>query len=214
MKKAINLRNASAYAGMIAPVLFVMVYTIEGLLRPGYHARSMFISALSLGPRGWIQIVNFLVFGALLFVFSRGVAAEVQDGKAYRGWILLTVLSVFYFLSGLFVMDPTGTPLEQATLHGTVHGILGGIVFLLMPITCFVYLRRFREDPEWQSIQGWTLALGTLSALGVILMTVTSKIPVLVETFASWQGLIQRAAITPFMFWIFVFSLGFLEDDE
>ena len=46
---------------MIGPALFVVTFTIEGCLRPGYRAREMFVSELSLGPRGWIQIANFIV---------------------------------------------------------------------------------------------------------------------------------------------------------
>ena len=53
-------------------------------------------------------------------------------------------MAVLFIVSGPFVMDPTGTPPLQMTVHGTIHGLAGGIIFLLMPITCFVYLRRFR----------------------------------------------------------------------
>ena len=66
---------------MIAPVLFVAVFTIEGSLRVGYDPISSYVSELSLGPRGWIQIANFVVFGALVLVFASGVAASrVQFG--------------------------------------------------------------------------------------------------------------------------------------
>ena len=40
---------------MIGPALFVSIFTIEGWLRPGYSACSMFVSELSLGPRGWAR---------------------------------------------------------------------------------------------------------------------------------------------------------------
>jgi hypothetical protein len=200
-------RRLAAWAGVIGPALFVAVFMIEGWLRPGYQALSTFVSALSLGPRGWIQMANFIIFGGLILMFTRGVAEEFPTGKASRaGVILLTLLGVCYFLSGPFVMDPTGTPLSQATVHGTLHGIFGGIVFTLMPITCFVYLRRFRADPSWQSLQGWTLALGSISALGVILLTISTKLPDVQNVFTPWLGLIQRSAIVPFMLWLFLFA--------
>jgi hypothetical protein len=41
----------------------VAVFTIEGWLRPGYDPLSTYVSALSLGLHGWIQIVNFIVLG-------------------------------------------------------------------------------------------------------------------------------------------------------
>ncbi len=202
-------RRLAVWAGIIGPALFVAVFTIEGWLRPGYEPLKAYVSALSLGPRGWIQMVNFVVFGALLLVFTRGVAAEFQTGKASRGGlILLTIIAACYLLSGPFVMDPTGTPLNQASVHGTLHGIFGAIVFLLMPISCFVFLRRFRVDPKWQSLQWWTLALGTISAAGVVLLTISTKLPDLQNVFIDWLGLIQRTAIVPFMVWIFIFALA------
>ena len=208
MKKT-NLRQLAIWAGLIGPALFVATFLLEGWLRPGYDPLSMFVSALSLGPRGWIQITNFIVFGVLFLLFTRAVAAAFPTGKASRGGlILLTIIASCYLLSGPFVMDPAGTPRDQMTIHGTLHGIFGGIVFSLMPISCFVFLRRFREDPQWQSLQWLTLVFGTVSAVGVILLTIATKLPDMQNIFAPWLGLIQRTAIVPFMIWLFSFALG------
>jgi hypothetical protein len=208
IKLTMGQRRLAAWAGIIAPALFVAVFTIEGWLRPGYQSLSTYVSALSLGPRGWIQMVNFVVFVALLFMFTRGIAVEFQSGKASKGGLtLLTIISICYFISGPFVMDPMGTPLNQTTIHGTIHGIAGAIVFVLMPISCFVYLRRFRADPNWRSLQWWTLALGTISAAGSVMLTIFTKFPELQNVFINWLGLIQRTAIVPFMLWVFIFAL-------
>jgi hypothetical protein len=215
MEKMAVMKRPLAWAGVIAPTLFVTIFTLEGWLRPGYAPLSMFVSALSLGSRGWIQIANFVVFGLLLLVFTRAVAAEFQSGKAARdGVVLLSIIAICYLLSGPFVMDPAGTPLGETTLHGTLHGILGATVFSLMPVTCFVFLRRFREDPRWQSLAGGTLALGTLIAAAVILLTVATKLPDPRHLFTAWLGLIQRAAIVPFMIWLFIFARGMLRRRE
>jgi len=65
-----QFRKLSAWAGILAPVIFVGVFTVEGGLRNGYDPMKMYISALSLGNRGWIQISNFIVLGLLLFIFT------------------------------------------------------------------------------------------------------------------------------------------------
>ena len=207
-----NQSQLSAWAGMVGVTLFVLIFTLEGWYRPGYKPLEMYVSALSLGPRGWIQILNFMVFGALLFVFSRGVAAEFPHGKASRaGLIILTIIAICYFLSGPFVMDTMNTPPNQMTFHGIMHGIFGGIVFTLMPVSCFVFLRRFRVDPKWQFLQWWTLGLGIISAFGVILLTIATKTPDIQNIFNNWLGLIQRTAIVPFIVWVFIFALGLLK---
>jgi len=205
-------RKLSAWAGIIGPALFALVFTIEGFLRPGYNMLSTFISALSLGSRGWIQIANFIVFGILLLWFTIGVATEFKSGKASRwGVILLTVLGFCYLLSGFFGMDATGTPFGGNTVHGILHGIFGGIVFVGMPVSCFVFLRRFREDPKWKGMILWALVLGIIVSLGVLMMIVSIKLPTTAVYFANWNGLIQRIALVPWMIWLFVFAVGMLK---
>lgn len=200
-----------AWAGILGPVLFVVIFLIEGWLRPGYDPQSMYISALSLGPRGWIQITAFLVFGVLLFVFTRGVAIEFYNDQSSRaGIILLNIIAIFFLLSGPFVMDPMDTPQNLMSVHGTIHGILGGFVFLLMPICMLLFLRGFHSDPKARSLWWWTLSLGIFDAIAVIFFTLASKIPVLQSVYNDWIGLIQRIALIPFMIWIFIFALALL----
>jgi len=204
-----NQRRISAWAGMVGATLFVLIFTLEGWYRPGYKPLEMFVSELSLGSRGWIQILNFIIFGALLFVFAWGIAAEFPNGKASRsGPIILTTLAICYFLSGPFVMDPFYPPF---TFHGRLHGILGWIVFTLMPLSCLMFLRRFREDPNWQFLKWGTLGLGLLSALGVGLLTIAAKSVDARNLFNHQLGLIQRTIIVPFMLWVFLFALGLLK---
>lgn len=42
-------------AGVIGPSLFVLVFLVEGWLRPGYDPAADYVSALSLGERGWVR---------------------------------------------------------------------------------------------------------------------------------------------------------------
>jgi polyferredoxin len=80
-----------------------------------------------------------------------------------------------------------------------------------MPISCFVFLRRFREDPNWRWFKVWTLVLGIIISFGVFMMIVSIKIPTTAVYFTNWNGLIQRIALIPWMVWLFVFALGMLK---
>jgi len=202
-------RQLAAWAGMIGPALFVTVFTLEGWLRSGYNARSTFISELSIGPRGWIQIINFIILGALFLVFTWGVADEFRDGKASKaGPVLLTIIGISFLVSGPLVTDPAATPRDQMSLHGTLHGIFGALVFSLSPISCFVFWSRFRQDPQWQHLQGWTLAAGIITTVAVILLSASTKNPVTPNAFTEWNGLIQRMVIIPYLIWIFTFAVA------
>ncbi len=215
MKNHRNAYRAVEWVGIVAPVLFVAIFSMEGNIRPGYDPRSMYISALSLGPRGWIQMANFLLLGTLLGVFTWVMALGFWSEKPSRlGVILLGILSVLFFISGPFVMDPAGTSLEDSTVHGIIHGLAGGIVFLLMPVTIFAFLRLIRKDPQLHAIYGWSLVIGIVEAAAVLGFTIISKAPSLLDEFAGWMGLIQRSALVPFMVWLFIFALSLSARDK
>ena len=210
-----QFRKLSTWAGILAPAIFVGVFTVEGALRSGYDPLKMYISALSLGNRGWLQISNFIVLGLLLFIFTLGLSKEFQTGKASRGGIItLYIISVLFFISGPFVMDPTETPANQMSVHGLIHGLSGGIVFLLMPIIIFIFLRRFFSDNNWQSFRWWTLILGVIEATGVTIFTYVSKIPVEQNAYINYFGLFQRIALIPFMVWVFIFGIEILRKQK
>jgi hypothetical protein len=105
-------------------------------------------------------------------------------------------------------MDPVDTPTAQLSVHGIIHGLSGGIVFLLMPITIFIFLCRIWADKKWETIRIWTLILFVVEALGVIAFTYVSKIPAEHCIYLGWLGLFQRVALFPFMLWLFSFSVA------
>jgi hypothetical protein len=192
---------------MIASALFILVFTVEGWLRPGYDWRSTFISELSIGPRGWIQIVNFIILGILFLVFTWGVADAFPTGKASKaGPIVLGIIGFSFLVSGPLVTDVAGTPRDQMTLQGMLHGIFGALVFSLSPISCFVFWRRFREDPTWKYLATWTFIAGLITVIAVVLLSIATKTTSLAGLFTSWTGLIQRMVIIPYLTWIFTFA--------
>ncbi len=205
-----NRRRLAAWAGVVGPLLFAAVFTLEGWLRPGYEPRSMFVSELALGPRGWIQIANFVAFGVLFLLFTLGIAAEFREGKASRaGPILLAIIGVAFLFSGPLVMDPADTPRAQMSWHGLLHNLLGALVFSLSPVSCFVFWRRFREDAEWRWLQWWTLAAGVIIVAAVVVMRVGPTVPPEApNAFNGWIGLVQRTALVTFLSWQFAFALG------
>ena len=90
------------------------------------------------------------------------------------------------------------------------HGLSGGIVFTIMPIIIFIFLRRFVSDANWQSFRWWTLILGIIEAFGVVVFTYVSKIPLEQNAYINYFGLFQRIALIPFMVWVFLFGIEML----
>ncbi len=203
-KDAGDGRAHAMWAGVVAPVLFVSTFVIEGRLRVGYDSCAMYISALSLGPRGWVQILNFVVFGLLLLTFARGVATGTPSRV---GPALLKIIALGNLLLGPFVMYPVGASRDLTSIHGTVHHFVARIVLVLMPVSCFAFVPRFHQEPKWQSLEWCTLAAGTTVAIAVAILAIATMVASAQNTFAPWLGLIQRVAVVPYMAWLFIFAL-------
>jgi hypothetical protein len=204
--KKVSERRSSlgAWAGVVGPLVFVAVFTLEGWYRPGYDPVRMFVSALSMGPRGWIQITSFIVTGASFLLFARSVAVRFPTGPASRaGPIMLTIIGACLIGSGPFVMDSPEILFPQMSFHGRVHSILGAFVFSLGPASCFVFFRRFRLDADWRPLRWWTLAAGIVMTTAVVLMKVAMLPPPAPPSpLHAYLGVIQRVAIVSLMGWI------------
>jgi uncharacterized protein DUF998 len=65
--------------GVVGPILFFAVFTVAGAVRHGYSALRDFVTHLSLGDQGWVQIANFIVFGLLMLAFDAGTRYAIRS---------------------------------------------------------------------------------------------------------------------------------------
>src|SRR2546425_13214700 len=99
-------------AGVVGPLLFIVVFLIEGATRPGYSAWRHFVSQLATGPAGWMQVANFLVFGSLMLAFAAGLRQALRPGRAsIAAPIFVGLFGSIMIVAGIFVTDPAlGNP--------------------------------------------------------------------------------------------------------
>ena len=198
------LKKVAGLAGMLGTALFTLSFTINGFLRPDYNPVKNYISELSIGPWGWIQIVSFLFLGVSMLLFAFGVRATFHSGRASRAApVLFFIIGVSYILSGLFVTDPQAMFDNQQTAHGIIHGIVGAVVFSLSAACCFVLWRRFRIEAEWQSMSAGSLIAGVTMTILIVLMKIGQLQSGLLH---DWAGLIQRCCLMTSYMWIFIIS--------
>lgn len=76
--RRISPAGALALAGIIGPVWFTTLVIVQGFLLPEYSHVRMPISALAAWPTGWIQTLNFYVFGALTMALAIGLDQGVH----------------------------------------------------------------------------------------------------------------------------------------
>ncbi len=203
--------------GAIGPLLFIIVFLIEGATRPGYNAWHHYVSNLSLSNQGWVQVINFLVCGLLTLGFAIGFQQVLYAGRKYAwGPAMIGIFSVALIFAGLFVTDPSlGYPVSihssgPQTLHGTIHGVAGLIAFSSLAIAGFVVARRFAGDPDWKGWALYSIITGTLVAVFFIASTAVSALDENGILPGSPTGLLQRIAIIAGWSWIALLAIRLL----
>lgn len=163
--------------GIAAGPFFYLVATIQILVRPAFHLKTMAISALSLGNLGWIQIANFIITGVLVLLSVVGQRIALRGSKAGTwGPILIGIFGLALVVGGIFHPDPamgfppgapSGMPTKM-TVHGTIHQMSFVVGLFTLIASCFVYLRRFVS----QRMLGWAIysaASGIVTLLFVVM---------------------------------------------
>jgi Protein of unknown function (DUF998) len=154
-----KLTRALLICGVVAGPLYTIVGFIQMFIRPGFDIRRHALSLLSNGDLGWIQVANFEVSGLLVIAGALGMRRVLRGSRGGTwGPLLLGVYGLGLIGAGIFSADPAlgfppGTP-EDATAiswHGMLHFLIGGIGFLGLIGSCFVFARRFAvlKQPGW-----------------------------------------------------------------
>jgi hypothetical protein len=153
-------------AGTAGGLAFTGVYLAEGATRAGYRALAQPISALSLGPGGWVQQLNFIVFGVLVCLSAAGWRAALRPGRGALAFPVLRVIAgVGLVMDGLFAQDrsggyPPGARAGVATVHGQVHTLFAAVTITALAAGCFVLATRFAAEPGWRRWAPLAVAAG------------------------------------------------------
>jgi hypothetical protein len=153
-------------AGTAGGLVFTGVYLAEGATRAGYRALAQPISALSLGPGGWVQQLNFIVFGVLVCLSAAGWRAALAPGRGSLAFPVLRVIAgVGLVMDGLFAQDPSGgyppgARAGTATVHGQLHTLFAVITITALAAGCFVLAARFAAEPLWRRWAAFAAAAG------------------------------------------------------
>lgn len=162
--------------GAIAGPLFVATFLIDGATRKDYNPLRHPVSALSLGPRGWVQVLNFAVAGSLYLAGAAGLSRSADTrGVGRLGTAIFGATGIGLLGSALFNTDPvSGYPPEAsvASLQNsrtmTMHEVAALPIFLGIPAASFAYSWRFlrRHQRGWACYSAGTGVL-VLASMGI-----------------------------------------------
>jgi len=186
-----------AWAGIIGPVLFTAVFLAQERFRAKeYDPIAETVSALEVGPNGWIQQINFAVFGLLTILFAVGLHRGLRPTRA---GILGPVLMTF---SGVGLLLVTVLPLREDAAGVTYDPgghIAGGVMFFMTSALSLIVLsRRIANDQRWSSLARYTLVAGIIALAGFFaggIFVMPDDAPL-----HQWAGLVQRTIILLVLF--------------
>jgi hypothetical protein len=161
------------FAGIVAGPLFLVVWALQAFTRDGVDPYRHPISLLSLGDLGWIQIINFVVTGALFVACAAGFRRVLHPGRGGTwGPRLIRALGAGLIVAGVFVTDagagfpagaPEGTP--EMSWYGALHELGYVVVMLSWTAACFVLRSRFAAGGR----RGWARACVTVVAAVLVI---------------------------------------------
>lgn len=146
--------------GTLGGLLFTTVYVVEGATRVGYNAWGQPISDLSLGAGGWVQRVNFAVFGILILASAFGWRGALRSGRAARAYpVARGIAGLGLVMDGLFSIDRPG---EAPSVAGHIHNIFAFVAITALAVGCFVLARRLAVEAQWRRWAAPSLIVGVL----------------------------------------------------
>ena len=200
-----SLTFAGGAAGLIAPIWFIMLVVVQGILNPQYSHIVMPISALAALDTGWIQNLNFYVFATLVIGLTLALHTAIEPGRwPYAGLALLLLGAIGVIVAATFPwVAIDGIPRE------TPSHVVGAIMTFAGTSTGWImFSRRLRDDARWSSLSSYVLVTGcTMLGLFVLFgaFAVDADRPL-----HSWAGLLQRVIVAIWFSCLIVLSLHLL----
>jgi len=186
--------------GVINPIVFVLIYTVAGFLRPGYSPLHQAISDLGVGPNGSLLDAIAVIHALLLIAFAVGFALSMQQVLTLRwrwfGAALLILPELALVTAAIFTDAPS-----TVAIHS-----LASIIGLVSTISAFIVIGLgLRRDSKWR---GW----GTYSLVtaGVTLVLIAVEFwafqPGTQLAPAHLGGLMERVLSVVTLAWYVVFG--------
>jgi hypothetical membrane protein len=189
--------TGTGWAGLIGPVLFTLTWVAQELFRiEEYSPIREPVSALAAGPNGWIQTLNFAVFGFLTIAFAVGLYRVTRSSKSG------VIGSLLFLVSGLGLLMAAAFPLREDATGVTYDPgghFAAGLTFftssaLALVVVSFGLARRTESR---------ALALPVRMA-GVLMLISNPVMGILVipdgAPLHEWAGLAQRIIVLGLLF--------------
>ncbi|NBE93980.1 DUF998 domain-containing protein [Nonomuraea sp. KC401] len=210
--------------GAVAPLASLLTFHLDMVFRTGYDPLRHAPSLMMTGERGWVQIANFVVTGALMIACAVGVRRALPAGRASRwGPPLVAIYGTAMIATGVFVTDPQmgyppGTPPgllpgvnAGSSWHGNLHWVSVFVMYAAATLACFAFARRFAAEPGGRV---WAALLAGTGVLTPVIMyggsLVLQPLSLSGEWYAALDGIASRLVIPLGWIWAALVSYRLL----
>ena len=161
--------RVGALAGVVGPLLFTCTFFIqEAFRRDEFSPVAEPVSALEAGPNGWVQQVNFVVFGLMMLTFAIGLNRGVSPTRmGTLGPALLCVAGIGLFLAAAF---PLREDAAGVTYDPGLHFMAGVTFFLSTSLALLALSGRLSKDSHWRGLATYAAACGALAFIGFVVL--------------------------------------------
>lgn len=196
-------RSARPFAliGAVAPILYILLTIVLGLLREGYDPirdTQSELGAVDSPSRVIMNVVGFMGLGLAILAFAGAYHLVLRGGIAkVLATLLLVIAGVGMVVVGFF---PCDAGCVDVTRTGRLHGTFSMPGAIGLPVAAMVSASVFRSDGRfgtaWQFVSFWlgllALATGPIVAAGLL---------------EGVNGLTQRAGMWPPLLWMAAVSV-------
>jgi Protein of unknown function (DUF998) len=198
------------WVGIIEPILFVFVFSLDGILKPGYSAMNQPISYLEVGSNGWIQSANFIVLGLSLILFAFGffqsMAPLIRRLPLLISTVLLLLVGLAFVNDSIFI--PAAPDESQNVIHSVLHTIGFEVIFFSLPIACLIIGWQLWKTTDWRGYSLYSIITGPITVVPALFVLFTlSAAP---GTQNAPVGLINRIFVVEALAWYVVMGMRML----
>lgn len=195
-----NIFHILAICGMLAPILYTIMWILGGILVPDYSHIENDVSSLYAidAYRRWVFQSIMIVTSILLLAFFAGMHWGINNGEGSLVGPILFIASSFIGLlvASFFPLDAGG---EITTWRGKMHLILI-VITGIMQITAMVFMFvRLRLTEGWIGFAIFSLVAACVSLLLVVISGIFIS--------SNFMGLIERFMVSSYQIYYFVFAL-------
>lgn len=204
MKPPLRSASLALAAAALFASLLALLHLLRAELDPGRHM----LSEYSVGRWGFLMRLAFLALATSFISLALALRGHARGALGVAGRLCLALAAVGATMGGLFNTDPPGTPPEQVSTIGMLHGFafMLGVPGVLLAVSLLG--AALWRVPSWRSAR--VLLAGSAALVWVTLLVFASAMGRAVANQATgadfavgWQN---RASVLAWIAWAAVLA--------